>query len=611
MNSQSPENASSKNLTEATAPASDTQTAPMDSHGKISATLTWMRRHRVKSSLIVLGVFLAIGTSWALHIRSGHFSNTGRIDLSRPDAVISSQNLADLPKDILSVPILKAALTEDALFFYETDEDWLGIKGTLRRLTFEHDLTLQDKLFANIAREPAEVLLWRDGKGALRHWAIALERSFIGDLSLALAKIKFNLDKQITQIGEVDGAPVLAIKLSSRRELALVSQGNHVVVLSSTELLSGKDNELNKEARTFLKQMLDQQQSRHRHATAKFGIDWDKPSGKHTLLVSNRFLAQGYGELAPTVQAVRFDFDGQAWQTQVQLLPNAVTPALNKIWQQVPAKAVACAATTLDWQAIDGVLKTGRKVPTGLPSLAHNMAGPAAVCWYPEHDISAPLFTAIRAEPDATAAATNKSQAGAKDAASAKQPLTSQHLFSLFDWAIGRQAPAADAKNKTEVNPATILEKASPGLTTLARNAPILPDFNPALGFSRDAMYFSVDGRLVHERAEQVARKVYPTMADVANNRTVLLYAHPARLMALIDVTAKRHLTQEEHRSLRAAWDYQMPRRIRDVSAFPPLILAIADEGKPLAKPNPAEKPSGLHDAAPRWVAAEWLSVAN
>ena len=89
----------------------------------------------------------------------------------------------------------------------------------MRRIAFEHDLNWQDKLIADITKEPANVYLWRDGKGALRHWAVSLERSFIGDMAQSLAQIKFRLDKQITQIGEVDGAPVLSITLSPRREL--------------------------------------------------------------------------------------------------------------------------------------------------------------------------------------------------------------------------------------------------------------------------------------------------------------------------------------------------------------------------------------------------------
>ncbi|WP_048273786.1 DUF2138 family protein, partial [Pseudomonas aeruginosa] len=67
-------------------------------------------------------------------------------DLRKPDALIESVSLSRLPKEILEVPLLRDTLTEDFVFYYENNGDRLGLTGTLRRIIYEHDLTLKDSL---------------------------------------------------------------------------------------------------------------------------------------------------------------------------------------------------------------------------------------------------------------------------------------------------------------------------------------------------------------------------------------------------------------------------------------------------------------------------------
>jgi uncharacterized protein YfaA (DUF2138 family) len=69
-----------------------------------------------------------------------------KLGLSRPDALLETRSLSQLPKDLLTVPFLKATLTEDFVFYYETHADRLGLIGSLRRIIYEHDLKLQDSL---------------------------------------------------------------------------------------------------------------------------------------------------------------------------------------------------------------------------------------------------------------------------------------------------------------------------------------------------------------------------------------------------------------------------------------------------------------------------------
>ncbi|PAU11286.1 DUF2138 family protein, partial [Escherichia coli] len=74
--------------------------------------------------------------------------NNLQIDLNEPDLFLDSDSLSQLPKDLLTIPFLHDVLSEDSVFYYQNHADRLGIEGSIRRIVYEHDLTLKDKLFS-------------------------------------------------------------------------------------------------------------------------------------------------------------------------------------------------------------------------------------------------------------------------------------------------------------------------------------------------------------------------------------------------------------------------------------------------------------------------------
>jgi uncharacterized protein YfaA (DUF2138 family) len=92
------------------------------------------------------------------------------LDLARPDALVETASLADLPRDLLIVPLFRDVLTEDVVAYYEQSEGRLSLAGTFRRLAYEHDLDLGDWVIRAVIDQPAEIALWkgRDGLGFVR-----------------------------------------------------------------------------------------------------------------------------------------------------------------------------------------------------------------------------------------------------------------------------------------------------------------------------------------------------------------------------------------------------------------------------------------------------------
>ena len=173
--------------------------------------------------------------------------NQAEISLGTPDIWIHSQNLALLPHDLLQIPILKSVLTEDFLYFYQQDVDWLSLQGAIRRLSFEHDMNWSDHLFQNMASAPADVYLWRDGTHALKYWALSIERDPLVSVAQQLAQMKLAADKQITEVGRVkvdgDSIPLLKISLSSKRSMVLAAHGKRLVLFSDGAMARWRDGE--------------------------------------------------------------------------------------------------------------------------------------------------------------------------------------------------------------------------------------------------------------------------------------------------------------------------------------------------------------------------------
>ncbi len=116
----------------------------------------------VAAALVAGGLALAFGLIPAFHsapvgtLEAPESPEVVR-DLKRPDALIESASLSQLPKAVLEVPLLRDVLTEDFVFYYENNADRLGLTGTLRRIVYEHDLTLKDSVIEELLDQPAQV----------------------------------------------------------------------------------------------------------------------------------------------------------------------------------------------------------------------------------------------------------------------------------------------------------------------------------------------------------------------------------------------------------------------------------------------------------------------
>jgi uncharacterized protein YfaA (DUF2138 family) len=567
-------------------------------------------------------------------------SQQNPIELSQPDVWVHSQNFALLPHDLLQVPMLKALLTEDFVYFYAQDQDWLSLQGAMRRISYEHELSWTDSIIKNIADAPADVYMWHDDSRALRYWALSLERDSLTTVAQSLAKLKLAADKQLFEIGRVsingDDVPVLQVSLSASRKMVFAAHKNRMVLLSDALMVAQNGDALDDQAQTLIKRLLSDDAATRAEVVSEWQASTKAQpvtNSKQTIMLSNRLFAQGYGAFVPSLRAVRFDFDGKAWQSQANVAATAFDP---KIWTHLPANAAFCASAPIDWAQVQKVVDAASSLSVK-PKLADEFASTGAVCWYAEKgdDIAQPLFVALRksgaSSTDALnnlfdwAVSTNQEHLiELRGLRSQQAQLESQLKYaktslteannekidsklsdevkkSQESWLAERKKNAQDNIDRLEKSIESIkpniseaekkaqeASKAAKVIATedkgtfkvLSRELAIAPDSdsNPQLAFNEHTVYFSTNEALL-ARAVSVGDKHYPNLAESAKvispTAEQFLFVEPKKLAVLIQHSAEEALPQEGRTELRAAYDYHMPARLQALAKQPAFSVLL------------------------------------
>jgi uncharacterized protein YfaA (DUF2138 family) len=480
------------------------------------------------------------------------------LDLSRPDAMIVTKSLSSLPKDLLTIPLARDVLREDFLFYYEQNEDRLGISGSLRRIAYEHELNWGDQLIRMVLDEPAEVALWRDADGSLKHFAISVSRNSFTRLLEESGKIALK-DSQMTVAGslKVDGdkVPVYALAYGHNRKLLFAAHGKRLVILSHPGMMYS-DEDVDSKAADVVTALLDDDPKKNQALRQQFKLDGQGFDG-HSVAVKADFLSFGYQPFFGALDALRFDFSKGQWRTQALVDAARLQPGGydNKaLWPMLPHNPAACFALPADWAAMAPVLKS---VGSDMSKLGEQLSGPAAVCWYGTSRLYTPLIIATR-----------------------KPGAAGDELFgALYTAAVGNASAGAVAKS------------AGKGGETLWQRDVTTPIGvqKPTLAVKGETVLFSPDAALV-QLALAVGRKQSPAIADrlADTSRTIGLIA-PSALSDLIRKETFDALPTSREPVLRAAADVHLVPRLDALKKYPPYRLVLTSLPKSGAAWQPVE----------------------
>lgn len=458
--------------------------------------------------------------------------NNLEIDLQNPDVLITSHSLGQLPKDLLAIPLLHDTLTEDFVFYYQNNGDRLGLEGSVRRMVYEHDLKLRDKLLSELLDEPATVALWHDRKGRLSHFMAVIQRGGIARLLEPLA-FAATSDSQLskTELSElkVDGASVPLYRLRyNGSSLLFASHGDYLLLLSSPDMM------FNGEEQDSLSTELAQNLLAGKAPwAANFGLtktpENNLPEAKQRIVTSANYLGFGYQRLFPALAGVRFDMDEKGWHSFLALNDSKAAGdssfELKPIWQAMPMGASVCASLPYSRGIADEMLKqfSGENAANG--KLSEQLSGSAGICWYPDSRLYSPLIVAQLTDN------------------SKEQREASGEVFGHIIGAKEANAPEGILAVKAEQQGEAwrwqreVSSRYGNYSAAQSGNAEQLMSskfFRVSLAQHGNTLLFSLDDKLV-DKGLQTLNKAYPPMIDVLpKNSLVPFYVAPEKLSHLL-----------------------------------------------------------------------------
>lgn len=499
-------------------------------------------------------------------------------DLKRPDALIESASLSQLPKAVLEVPLLRDVLTEDFVFYYENNADRLGLTGTLRRIAYEHDLTFKDSLIEELLDQPAQVALWRGADGRLRDFLVVLRRGGLAKLLEPLAKVAAD-DTQLKQVGEIkvgrDATAIYSLRYGAEKSVLFVSRGDQMLVLSNPKMLftSASDDSLGEPdaaVATDIATLLEGEQL----FAKDFGLE---PRGelKQRVTLGASALAMGYQRFIPTFAGVRFEQGKDGWHSYLALNEIARQPELDftPVWQAMPMGASACVALPVTPSLYDGLLVRLGADEKMAAAFSEHLSGAAGLCWYAESRLHSPLLVA---KLDAPAS-----------------PELDDQLGKLFGSMIGAfeakvEAGAFPVESRPEGDGRLWQRQVSSRFGQYRASEAEDPEavsgdafFRVSLLRDGNTLVFSIDDQLL-DKARNTLAKRFPPLADVLpKDALVPAYIAPKTLSDLLQRETLDSLPRDIEPVFRNAADTLLLPRLKTLAGQGSYALTLPADSEP------------------------------
>ncbi|MGE7960918.1 DUF2138 domain-containing protein [Pseudomonas sp. NPDC089918] len=547
---------------------------------------------------LVIGLCLVAGVAGGL----GWFLNkpkappaelaSDKLGMGRPDGLLETHSLSQLPKDLLAVPFLKETLTEDFVFYYQAHADRLGLIGSLRRIIYEHDLKLQDSLIEQLFDQPADVALWRGADGRLKDFLLVMDRGGLAKVLEPLAKVALD-DTQLSKLAEIkvagDVVPLYQLTYNNSKALLFASHGDKLVVLSNPAKLYDAGHGPVEEPGMVSTESLEALLGGQKLFPEAFGLQPRAPEVKQRLSVNSSVLAMGYQRFIPNFAGLRFDMDDKGWHSFLAMdeLENQPDFDFKPIWQAMPMGASACVTLPLAAEQQKPLLVKLGADDAVAQALTEHMAGAAGLCWYADSRLYTPLLVASLNDDDSAKLDGDLgnlfgSMVGAYEGNVAEHafPVVEKQEGQTHQWQRQVSSNFGPYKAKDAEQPDAITGKAFMRVS-LARHG--------------STLLFSLDDKLV-DKALGTLDKRFPPMADVVPKDLLMpIYFGPDSMAQLMQQETLDSLPQDmEPVFYNAAQTYLIP-KLRTLGGYGKYALTLPKGSEP--------------DGHWQWLPLEWKAL--
>ncbi|MCP1443212.1 uncharacterized protein YfaA (DUF2138 family) [Pseudomonas sp. GGS8] len=547
---------------------------------------------------LVIGLCLVAGVAgglgWFLHKPKAPPAQlaSDKLGMSRPDGLLETHSLSQLPKDLLAVPFLKQTLTEDFVFYYEAHADRLGLIGSLRRIIYEHDLKLQDSLIEQLFDQPADVALWRGADGRLKDFLLVMDRGGLAKVLEPLAKVALD-DSQLSKLSEVkvgtDAVTLYQLNYNASKALVFASHGDKLVVLSNPAKLYDPENSALEENGGVSTKAIAALLNGDKLFPEAFGLPPRAPEVKQRLSVNSSVLAMGYQRFIPNFAGLRFDMDDKGWHSFLAMdeLDNQPDFDFKPIWQAMPMGASACVALPLAAEQQKPLLVKLGAEESVAQALTEHMAGAAGLCWYADSRLYTPLLVASLSDDggaklDGDLGNLFSSMVGAYEGNVAEHafPVVEKQDGKTHQWQRQVSSNFGPYQAKDAEQPDAITGKAFMRVS-LARHG--------------STLLFSLDDKLV-DKALGTLDKRFPPLADVLPKDLLMpIYFGPDSMAQLMQQETLDSLPQDmEPVFYNAAQTYLIP-KLRTLGGYGKYALTLPKGSEP--------------DGHWQWLPLEWKAL--
>lgn len=525
-----------------------------------------------------------------------------------PDGLIVTETLSELPKDILKAPLLSDLLTEEFVFYYESTEGFLGLKGTLRRIAYEHQLNAFDGLIKYLLNTPAEIAFWKSYNGKLEQFMLIVKKTELDALLEAAAKVAID-DKQLSLYKEVEISSHIKVRIyklhyAHNRDIYFTGWNDQFVLFSDPEMkLPTPEQQLkwtdlskarvgeskNKPAGVFLKLFEPEEEKR-----------------KHAVYLSAHYLSFGYQSFFPSLDAVKFRYSKSGWESYILAKspgPKEIADT-SALWSAVP-KSSLCVGLPLDPSRTGELMKTiFQTAPANIEILKHSIQSAAGICWSSRSELFTPLFvlkTDGKIEPSLLKEFFEKS-IGALEAG-----ILTEEEKALFQeqkqMRANGEAVEDPVKATQFVPPFPVMEEKGPKAITWSREVSSKFGLYEAekskksnemkskryfiakLAYAGGFVLFSADNRLVDAALSVIDRK-YPAVADLLpeNQSHASLIVFPEETAALLRQSMLESLPDEQESIFKESVSKRLFPVLDKLNAYPPHALSLPENLSALFK---------------------------
>ncbi|MGK0289580.1 MAG: hypothetical protein ACI86H_001025 [bacterium] len=482
------------------------------------------------------------------------------LGIPTPDGVLVTQNLANFPKDIIENPTLKKILTEKFLFYYEGSESHLSLKGTLRRITFENQLSFKDHIVKSILDQPAEIAFWKGHDGRLSEFIMIVRkspRSNLMTLALSLANKNDRSFKSEEDffISKTKKVKVYSLKYGKRKKLYFTGIQNRYYFFTRKNLMISQGTSTEEQVAGF--RNLYKRNLRQGIFSPLFGVKGS--SGKHTLIVNAKYLSFGYQRFFPSLRAFSFTFRKKIWATRALVLGKTPYLKTEQLWKAFPKDPSLCVALPVDASRVKSVITGVMKQNYGeITKLVESATG---ICWYQDSGLYTPLLAAK-----------------VKPVVVAKQ----DQIEQLFRRVVYGKSGGNLVKKKTQDG--FVLEKVFTGRKK---------QLNIRFAYWKGYFLFSLNGSLVDRGVNVLEKKMVPLFEQLKGKKNFAAIIFPKNLSEFLTKEITSTLKKrDEITFLNSAKTHLFP-TLKNIATIPSYGLSM---------------PIGNHGQYPKWEKLEWHS---